>query len=185
MTGNPPQGGEAHPGAPSLASRWTERVGDWLAAPAELCVLLMMLHMLADITARAVLGAGLEGTVESVTHLYMVGAAILPFAALEARSQHLHVEALIERVRPRTAKILMCFARLLTAFVCTAMAWLTLEQALGATAIREHVELTRWSLPTWPARWVFPLAFGTMAIAALVNLLALPRTAPDRTEADQ
>lgn len=184
MTGNPSQGGKLHPDAPSLARSWTERVGDWLAAPAELCVLLMMVHMLADIAARAAFGAGLEGTVESVTHLYMVGAAILPLAALEARSQHLHVEALIERVGPRTAKILMSFARLLTAFVCAVMAWLTLEQALGATGIREHVELTRWSLPTWPVRWVFPLAFGAMAIAASVNFLAVLRTAPDRTEAN-
>jgi TRAP-type C4-dicarboxylate transport system permease small subunit len=160
------------------ARRWTERVSDWISAPAELCVLLMMVHMLADIASRAVLGAGLEGTVEAVTHLYMVGAAILPLAALEARSQHLHVEALVERVGPTTAKGLASFAKLITALVCAAMAWLTLEQALEATAIREHVELTRWSLPTWPARWVFPLAFGMMCIAALVNLVAAMRAVP-------
>lgn len=181
MTGGPAR--EIEPD--STLRRWSERVGDWLVAPAELCVLLMMLHMLADITARVVLGAGLEGTVESVTHLYMVGAAILPLAALEARSQHLHVEAVVERVGPSLAKALTCFAKLLTAFVCAAMAWLTLEQALGATAIREHVELTRWSLPTWPARWVFPVAFGAMAIAALVNFLAVLRAAPAARKAVQ
>ncbi len=164
------------------APRMIERMGDWLAAPAELCVLLMMLHMLVDIGARAVLGAGLEGTVESVTHIYMIGAAILPFAALEARSQHLHVEALVERVGPRTAMALTGFARLLTVAVCGAMAWLTFEQALHALSIREHVELTRWSLPTWPIRWVFPLAFGAMAVAAAANLVAGLRADPRRGE---
>lgn len=161
--------------ADSRAQRLIETLGDWLCAPAELCVLLMLIHMLLDIGARLVLGSGLEGMVESVTHLYMVGVAFLPVAALEARSQHLRVEALAERLPARGSHALALLAKAVTVVVGAVMCWLTAEQALDATMMSEHVELTRWSLPIWPARWVFPLAFGLMAIAALLHVVQLLR----------
>lgn len=154
------------------------RLCDWLNAPAELCVLLMMLHMLADVLVRVLFGAGLEGMVESVTYLYMVGIAFLPVASLEAHAAHLRVEMLAERASPRVAFVLHVLAKLATALVAGIMAWLTFEKAWGAWLIRDHVELTYWSLPTWPAQWVFPIGFAAMALAALGGMAPRPPAAP-------
>ncbi len=162
----------------------------WLNAPAELCVLLMMLHMLADAAVRVVFGSGLEGMVESVTYIYMVGLAFLPVAMLESRSAHLRVEILADRLSLAKSRILRFLAQLVTAAVAGLMAWLTFDKAWAAWIIRDHVELTRWSLPTWPVQWVFPLGFGLMALAALVNAFAgsgqptssdLPRETSERS----
>lgn len=150
-------------------------LADWLTAPAELCVLLMMLHIMADIVVRALFNISPEGTVESVTHWYMAIVAFLPVAALEARSGHLRVNILTERVSSTVARLLFIFARLATVAVCGFMAWLTAQQAAQATSLREYVELTHWSLPVWPVRWVFPLGFAAMALVALLALPALLR----------
>src|SRR5699024_9936340 len=96
------------------APRWLLRTTDLLAAPAELCVLLMMLHIMADIGFRAIADVGLEGTVETVTYWYMVALAFLPVASLEARQQHLRVTLLADRLSGRAKKRLNVFSDIVT-----------------------------------------------------------------------
>lgn len=150
------------------APRWLLFATDLLVVPAELCVLLMMLHIMTDILFRAVANVGLEGTVESVTHWYMVALAFLPVASLEAREQHLRVTLLADRLSGVPKRYLLFFSDAVTAICCAALAWLTLGQAQQATQLGEYIELTYWALPIWPVRWLFPAGFAAMAFTAVV-----------------
>jgi TRAP-type C4-dicarboxylate transport system permease small subunit len=153
--------------APQGAGPAGRRLADWLATGAEVTVALMMLHIIADVFARSVLGVQFEGTLETVANWYMIGTVFLPLALIAARGEHLAAEIFTARLPARAQAVLATFAALLTFLLCAAVVWYAAGDAWNATARGDRVELTRSFLYIWPMKWLVVLGYGlTGAIAA-------------------
>ena len=140
------------------------------------CVLvgLMALHVVLDVGGRYIFNAPLPGTVEMVSHYYMVGVIFLPLAYVQSRRGHFVAEIFTQRMPPLVVAVLEAVVTLVTALLLAFLAWRTAAYALEFTQARESVQTAYFTIPTWPSRWLVPLGLGLMALYALVQaLLAL------------
>ena len=140
------------------------------------CVLvgLMALHVVLDVGGRYIFNAPLPGTVEMVSHYYMVGVIFLPLAYVQSRRGHFVAEIFTQRMPPLVVAVLEAIVTLVTALLLAFLAWRTAAYALEFTQARESVQTAYFTIPTWPSRWLVPLGLGLMDLYALVQaLLAL------------
>ena len=80
---------------------WTLAVGFGGVFVAALFVIVMMLHVCADVFSRLVLGRSLHGTIEIVSAYYMVGVIFLPLIEVTREDGHISVELLTRRLPPQ------------------------------------------------------------------------------------
>ena len=137
------------------------------------CVLvgLMALHVVLDVAGRYILNAPLPGTVEMVSHYYMVGVIFLPLAYVQSRRGHFAAEIFTQRMSPLAIALLEAIVTLVTALLLAFLAWRTAAYALEFTHARESVQTAYFTISTWPSRWLVPLGLGLMALYALVQAL--------------
>ena len=137
------------------------------------CVLvgLMALHVVLDVGGRYIFNAPLPGTVEMVSHYYMVGVIFLPLAYVQSRRGHFVAEIFTQRMPPLVIALLEAIVTLVTALLLAFLAWRTAAYALEFTQARESVQTAYFTIPTWPSRWLVPLGLGLMALYALVQVL--------------
>lgn len=65
---------------------------DAAAVIAGLSIIVMMMHIVADVTGRYLLGTPISGTTEIVSGYYMVAAVFLPLAYVARTEGHIAVE---------------------------------------------------------------------------------------------
>ena len=137
------------------------------------CVLvgLMAFHVVLDITGRYVFNAPLPGTVEFVSHYYMVGVIFWPLAYVQSRRGHFFAEVFTQRLPPLVVRIIDAICTLVTALLLAFLTWRTAAYALEFTQVRESVQTAYFTIPTWPSRWFVPLGLGLMALYALMQAL--------------
>jgi len=137
------------------------------------CVLvgLMALHVVLDITGRYVFNAPLPGTVEFVSHYYMVGVIFWPLAYVQSRRGHFVAEVFTERMPPLVVRGIDAVCTLVTALLLAFLTWRTAAYALEFTQARESVQTAYFTIATWPSRWFVPLGLGLMALHALAQAL--------------
>ena len=137
------------------------------------CVLvgLMALHVVLDVTGRYVFNAPLPGTVEFVSHYYMVGVIFWPLAYVQSRRGHFAAEIFTQRLPRPMIALLDAIVMLVTAVLLAFLTWRTAAYALEFTQARESVQTAYFTIPTWPSRWFVPLGLGLMALYALVQVL--------------
>lgn len=137
------------------------------------CVLvgLMALHVVLDVSGRYIFNAPLPGTVEMVSHYYMVGVIFLPLAYVQSRRGHFAAEIFTQRLPPLVIALLEAIVTLVTALLLAFLAWRTAAYAIEFTQVRESVQTAYFTIPTWPSRWFVPLGLGLMALYALVQAL--------------
>lgn len=145
------------------------------------CVLigLMALHVVLDVAGRYLLNAPLPGTVEFVSHYYMVGVIFWPLAYVQSRRGHFAAEVFTQRMSPRAIAILDAIVSLVMAVLLVFLSWRTAAYALEFTQVRESVQTAYFTIPTWPSRWFVPIGLGLMALHALVQALqafAMPKS---------
>ena len=136
-----------------------------------LLVGLMALHVVLDVTGRYIFNAPLPGTVEFVSHYYMVGAIFLPLAYVQSRRGHFAAEIFTQRMPPRVLALLDAAVTLLTALLLAFLTWRTAAYALEFTQAGESVQTAYFTIPTWPSRWFVPVGLGLMALYAAVQAL--------------
>ena len=137
------------------------------------CVLvgLMAFHVVLDVTGRYIFNAPLPGTVEFVSHYYMVGVIFLPLAYVQSRAGHFAAEIFTQGLPRHALLIIEAVGTLVTALLLAFLAWRTAAYALEFTQVRESVQTAYFTIPTWPSRWFVPLGLGLMALYALVQAL--------------
>lgn len=141
----------------------------WLAL---LAGTMMMLHVTADVAARALLDYSIAGTNEMVSAYYMVAAAFLPWAWIARSDGHISVELFTRKAPPLFNEWLDILVRILTLLYVAAFTW----QA-GARAIQQIQAGEVWQIPggfllIWPSRCLLPLAGGLMALYLLVRVMS-------------
>lgn len=135
---------------------------------------LMMIHITADVVLKYVLGKPLSGTLEIVSHYYMVITIFAPLALVEVRREAIVVDAFFPYYPRRSQAVFIGIALVIAMAVYAAFAWQTTLDALHAVRIGERA-MGAAEVPIWPARWIMPVAFCLAALVGLSQFVALLR----------
>jgi TRAP-type C4-dicarboxylate transport system permease small subunit len=144
-----------------------------LSGLAGLAMVLMMLHVTADVIIRLVLRAPLDGTQEIVSHYYMIALFFLPLALVERQGGHIAAELFTDFLSRRSLLLLEGIIGIFMAMFLALLTWQFVVQALAATQRGETSISATFMLYVWPSRWFLPIGCGVMAAYAL--LIALVR----------
>lgn len=132
-------------------------------------MVLMTVHVAADIVSRLVFSQSLEAATEIVSHYYMVGIAFLPLLHLRRANVLIRVELLSGLFSARFSRGLDVFADLLLAAWFLLCTWYTAQVAIHKTGLGEFVDTTVDILRIWPSRWVLPIAMGVAGLYCLLT----------------
>lgn len=127
---------------------------------------LMMLHVNLDVLCRTLFNAPVPGTLEIVSHWYMVAAVFLPLALVERLNAHISVEIVSQHLRGRALVGLLIAASLLSAGYFAILAWQTGIDAIEKFEVRE-ITLGQIELAVWPTRFFLPFGCGLLALLLL------------------
>jgi TRAP-type C4-dicarboxylate transport system permease small subunit len=129
-------------------------------------LILMMLHIAADVVARYIFNAPLHGTVEIVSAYYMVAVVFLPLAMIERLNGHIVVELATQHLPRRAQDVLIGIVALASALYFAAFAWRTWGDALNKFAVGESA-LGTVQVTVWPTRFYLPIGCGLITLVLL------------------
>ncbi|MFV0512118.1 MAG: TRAP transporter small permease [Jhaorihella sp.] len=149
------------------------RVLDRIAGLIELaCVavlIIMMLHVVADVAVKYAGFAPLFGTTEIVSYWYMPVIAFLPLAVVERSDNHIKAD-LIEQIVPKWfLRFTDIAAHLLSTFFFAMFATVGWEVAEEKREIGSFV-MGVDAVVIWPTYYMIPIGCGCMAFAVLIRL---------------
>ncbi|MEO9629888.1 MAG: TRAP transporter small permease subunit [Sulfitobacter sp.] len=153
------------------------RLCSWLMFIGGFGVIAMMLNIVADVVAKLVWNAPIQGTVEMSSYYYMVALVMLPMAFVEMQDQQISVDLLFNHFPAWLQKLALLFSCLAAAAILAVMTWRTGLDAMRALRVGEVVMGGR-EVIVWPSRMVLPLGFGLASLAALLRGLLVLRGQP-------
>lgn len=150
--------------------RVLRRLVDGATILGGLAVVLMMLHVTADVLLRKLFAAPLPGTLAVVSNYYMVVLAFVPLALAERRRAHIAVEVLVEHL-PHSLKHWLARLVLLPVGAALAVfAWRTWEIAGDKLASGTSIVQGTASIVVWPSYFALPIGAGLMLSVVLYRL---------------
>lgn len=153
------------------------RICSWLMFVGGFGVIAMMLNIVADVVAKLVWNAPIQGTVEMSSYYYMVALVMLPMAFVEMQDQQISVDLLFNHFPDWLQKVALIFSCLAAAAILAVMTWRTGLDAARALRVGEVVMGGR-EVIVWPSRMALPLGFGLASLAALLRAVLVLRGAP-------
>ena len=133
-------------------------------------LIVMMLHITADVLMRALFNSAVIGTLETVSYYYMVLAVLLPLAFVERTGENIRVDVLVQRAPRRVQLACYVAACLVGLAFFGALTWQSALDAWQST-LRQETIMSNFLFYIWPSRWALPVAFGAAWIATLNNLV--------------
>ncbi len=135
------------------------------------CIFLvvMMLHITADVLARALFNSAVIGTLEMVSYYHMVLAVLLPLAFVERKGENIRVDVLVQQAPQRVQLAFYVVACLVGLAFFGALTWQSALDAWQST-LRQETIMSNFLFYIWPSRWALPVAFGATCLATLSNL---------------
>jgi len=130
---------------------------------------LMALHVVLDVAGRYLFNFPLPGTVEVVSHYYMVAVIFGPLALVQSTRGHFAADIFTRLLPTRLRRLLGILCTFVTAILLCFLTWRTGAYALEFTQARESVQTAYFTIPTWPPRWFVPLGLGLMALHCLMQ----------------
>ena len=149
---------------------WINAVASGIAG---ILVLIMVVHVSADVTMRYVFEQPLDATILYVSAFYMVAIAFLPLGLVEQKDSHIAVELLVERFPDKLQTVITFFALLVTVIVTTAVAIRTGQEAMSKYASGAYSIEAGGKILVWPTYFYLPLGFAMMATVAFWKLIAM------------
>lgn len=150
-----------------LVDRLLRPPSDIAALIAGLVIVVMMLHISADVFFKYFLNAPIAGTLEIVSAYYMVAVVFLPLAYVTRTEGHITVE-LFTRNLPASKRAGLEAVIGVVGFVYMAtFTWQTAISALNSTAINEGWETADDIITVWPSRWLLPIGCALMTVYLL------------------
>ena len=126
---------------------------------AILAILVMMLHICADVVLRSFFSSPIVGTLEITTFYYMPIVATLPVAIAQLRNEHIEVEVFTQGLSARASAWLFLFNCLIIIPYLAGLFYFSLLDAIKKTKIGEFIGLVGWDLQVWPSRWTISVAY--------------------------
>lgn len=140
-----------------------------LVGAACIVTILMMVHVVADVTSRYLFAYQIEGTIEVVAGYYMVAIVFLPLAYVASHEGHIIVELFTRGMSERGLARFDGVVGIVTFLFMCLFAWMTFEEALAQTLEGEVVQTSDDVIIIWPSRWFLPLGCAVMAAYVLVQ----------------
>ena len=142
-----------------------------VAIAAGFAIVLMMLHVTADVTLRYLRGSGLPGTLTIVSYYYMVIVAFVPLGLAELRRAHIQMELVTDVMPRQAARWVTGWGLVPTGLVTGALAVRGVEEALNQMQIGAAQVQGTTSIATWPAHFALPLGAGLMTLLIILRFL--------------
>jgi TRAP-type C4-dicarboxylate transport system permease small subunit len=145
------------------------RLARLLSGLGVLIVILMTVHIVADVTSRFFFNYPLAGTLEIVANYYMVGLIFLPLAVVQRNNGHIAADFLSGLITGRFRYFLDAFLALSMAVFAATIVWRTGVEALRSVDTLEAVQTSGYFVYIFPARWFIPIGVSVMGLCALVQ----------------
>jgi TRAP-type C4-dicarboxylate transport system permease small subunit len=129
---------------------------------AEVAIVLMMVHITAELISRWLFRQGLESVPEFVAFFYMTSVAFLSLAYVTRGNGHLAAEFFTERMKPRHREILSGVIAIWLGLFMLLLTWQLTQEAVTMTATREVHQGVTFNLPKWPGRWIMAVGSAIM-----------------------
>lgn len=153
----------------SLLDRISAGISRALMVAGCLFLLLMMLHVSADVILRFVVNEPIIGTLETVSYYYMVLAVFLPLASVERAGEHIRVDLFVQ-LMPRWLQLgLYLMGCVIGLAYFGVLAWQGYVDALRSTERLETI-MSNFLFYIWPSRWALPVGFAAVVLAVLANM---------------
>ena len=137
-----------------------------------ICVVLMMLHVTADVLGRYLFNAPLPGTIVVVANYYMIIVAFIALGVAEEKRAHISVEFLTD-LMPRPAQTgFSLFSGVLTVAVVVLLMVGGWTEAVTKTEIGATMEQGSQRIEVWQGYWLVPLGAALMALIAGYRVIA-------------
>ena len=156
-----------------LLVRIADRLIQILVLVASIGVVAMMLHVCADIFARAVMGKSLPATIELVSRYYMVIVTFLPLAWVEKNQGMVSVEVFGDFMSPSVKRFSDMAVALLAVAIYAVLTYTTWITALNNYATGTFVVALNIAVPVWQSYLLPPLGFGLACFVTLIRFFEL------------
>lgn len=143
----------------------------WLAAAA---LILMMLHVTADVVGKYVFNSPLAGTAEIVAGYYMIATVFLPLAYVEAHDQPIVADVLFNLLGRRFQHAMLAVAYLASFTFYALLARYSWDVAMGAYRSGEFV-VAYGEIIVWPSKFLLPVGLACACLALVLKLVDLLR----------
>lgn len=153
-------------------SAWVARASRVLLVLGCCATLLMMAHVAIDVVAKLLFGKPIVGTLEMVTHYYMVAVVFLPLAMVQARRAQITVEVFTHKLPPRVTAALDGVVGFAGFAFLGVLAWMSGAEALSQTQLREEALSSHFPIEIWPARWLVVVGAALVALNMLAQAIA-------------
>ena len=147
------------------------RLGEGLAVAGGAALVLMMLHIVADVATKYLFNDPIDGTTEIVAAYYMVAVVFLPLAYVTFAEGHLIVELFTARMKGRPLAALVGCAGLVTLAYLLFFVWFTGVEAVRRTREGEAWETSVDLVAVWPSRWFLTVGLAAMALYVALALV--------------
>ena len=147
------------------------RLGEGLAVAGGAALVLMMLHIVADVATKYLFNDPIDGTTEIVAAYYMVAVVFLPLAYVTFAEGHLIVELFTARMKGRPLAALVGCAGLVTFAYLLFFVWFTGVEAVRRTREGEAWETSVDLVAVWPSRWFLTVGLAAMALYVALALV--------------
>lgn len=154
------------------------RLGSWLSGLTNVttllggcAIVLMMLHITADVILRYLFSAPLPGTITYVANYYMIIATFVPLAYAEKLNAHITVEVFTERLPLRVQYHLAHWLLPLSAAVLLLMTIKTWAEAMIKFEINASLVEGGTTIITWPGYFMLPLGLGMMVLVMVYKFV--------------
>lgn len=142
-----------------------------LAVIGAVAIMVLMAHVVVDVSGRYFFNHPFSGTLEMSTYYYMVMVTALPFAYVTRTQGQITVEMFTSWLPRRWIRAFDIFGGIVTLLYVGVITWKTGQEAGAMTAIGEVHDAGATQIVTWPSRWMPTVAFGVMACAVALRLV--------------
>lgn len=138
-------------------------------------LIIMMLHITAEVILRSAFNITIPGTLEMVTYYYMVFAVFAGLAIVALLNEQVIVEIFLGWMPRRALLIVDGLAALLGAGYAALLVYGGWLEAKSATRFGEMVPVRGFDVPIWPSRWVAVIGLSLIVLASLAHAIMLLR----------
>lgn len=143
-----------------------------LATIGAVALIFMMLHIVLDVFMKYAFRAPVQGTLEIVSHYYMIIVVFLPLALVEWRRESIVVDVFFNMF-PRGLKLVsVIFSLIISVAIFAALAYRSTLDALHAQSIGE-LAMGSAMIVIWPSRWALPIGFASSSLVCLWHLIGV------------
>jgi|TARA_R110002051_G_scaffold298021_1_gene364755 TRAP-type C4-dicarboxylate transport system permease small subunit len=134
--------------------RYLKKLSDWMALVVGGLVVLMMLHVTAEVLLRVVFGTHIPGTMEVVTYYYMVAAVFMGIFSCTTEDGHIRVDVLAQFFKGKVSLVIEVIGLIVMAIYFAIFSYGLYLQAVKSWSRSETVDAIFLELPVWPSRWI-------------------------------